>query len=129
MKRLLTLIITTPLIFLAGCSTNTLDPHLNQVGDMGSISITDMRSQLKNRLLVAQIMLHNNSGSAITGFYRCQFLDTNKMMLGSPQQWQSVTIYPNEDQAVKCMATQLEATNFKVQFSTDGQNVSVTQTN
>ena len=46
-----------------------------------------------------------------------QFYDANKMQVGDPQQWQLVTIYPNEDQPVKCMATAVEATDFKIEFS------------
>ncbi len=107
---------------------NTLDQHMTRVGSMGDVSITDMRSQLRNKLLVAQVTFHNNDSDAVTGFYRCQFFDTNGMQLGQPQSWQPVTIYPNEDQSIKCQATQIEATNFKAEFSSDGKNVSVQKT-
>ena len=119
------LLLVVALLGLISCSTNTLDPHMTQVGSTGSISIVDMRSQLTNKLLLAQVTFHNTASSAKTGFYRCQFFDANKMSLDSPQPWQPITIYPNEDQSIKCMATQLQATNFKVEFSADGRNVSV----
>lgn len=114
---------------LSGCASNTLDQHVQSVGKMGDISIVDMRSQTPTSggLLVAQTTFHNGSNSVKTGFYRCQFFDANQMALGDPQVWQQVSIYPNEDQIVRCMATQKEATDFKVEFSADGQNVSVYQ--
>jgi len=122
MKNILSVVMLC--LSLSAC-TSEIDSHVTQVGDMGAISITDLRSQLKNNLLVAQATLHNDDSSAVMGFYRCQFFDTNGMSLGQPQQWQPITVYPNEDQTLKCLSTQVEATNFKVEFSTDGANVSV----
>jgi uncharacterized protein YcfL len=123
MKKLVT--IAFALLALTGCSSNTLDPHLTEVARSGDMSIVDMRSAVVNNLLVAQTTFHNDSKNTKTGFYRCQFYDPNKMMVGAVQIWQPVTIYPNEDQVVKCMATQVEATDFKVEFSEDGNKVSI----
>jgi uncharacterized protein YcfL len=113
------------LALLAACSTNTLDPHVTQVGRSGDLSIVDMRSQIGNNLLLAQTTFHNDGSSTKMGYYRCQFYDTNKMQVGSVQIWQPVTIYPNEDQVVMCRATQLEATDFRIEFSADGKNVTM----
>ena len=115
------------IVGLAACSQNTLDPRVTRVGKSGDISITDLRSAISptNQLLIAQGIFHNTGKRAQTGFYRCQFYDANKMQVGDPQVWQPITIYPNEDQAIKCMATQLEAVDFKIVFSSDGKNVSV----
>ena len=110
---------------LTACSTNTLDEHTAQVGKMGDMSIIDMRSALVSNLLVAQATLDNSGNKPVTGYYRCTFFDANKMQVGTAQIWQAVTIYPNDTQVVKCLATQLEATDFKVEFSADGKNVSV----
>ena len=112
---------------LIGCSSNKISDHTVQVGSMEDISITDMRSVRVNGLLVAQAKFHNSGSSAQTGFYRCQFSDANKMFVGDAEVWQPITIYQNEDQPIKCMATQLEATDFKVEFSADAKNVSVFQ--
>ena len=112
---------------LIGCSSNKISEHSVQVGSMGDISITDMRSARVNGLLVAQAKFHNSGSSSQTGFYRCQFSDANKMAVGDAEVWQPITIYNNEDQPIKCMATQLEATDFKVEFSADTKNVSVFQ--
>ncbi len=110
---------------LAGCSTNRIKDHVVEVGDMGNVSITNMTSMRVNGLLVAQGYFHNSGSKAAQGYYRCQFYDANKMQVGDPQQWQLLTIYPNEDQPVKCLATQLEATDFKIEFSNDASNVTV----
>jgi uncharacterized protein YcfL len=122
------IIATLCAILLSSCSTDTIDQHYTQVGSANGISITDMRSQVQNKLLVAQVTFHNSKSKPVTGYYRCQFQDSNGMFVGSTQVWQPVTIYPNEDQVIKCMATQVEATNFKAEFSPDGQNVAVTKT-
>lgn len=111
--------------FLAGCSSNRIKDHVVEVGDMGNVSITNMTSMRVNGLLVAQGYFHNSGSKAAQGYYRCQFYDANKMQVGDPQQWQLLTIYPNEDQPVKCLATQLEATDFKIEFSNDASNVTV----
>ena len=123
MKKLMTL--TFAILALTGCSSNTLDPHVTEVSKSGDVSIVDMRSAVVNNLLVAQTTFHNDGSSAKTGFYRCQFYDANKMTVGTVQIWQPITIYPNEDQGVKCMANDVEATDFKVEFSADGNKVSV----
>lgn len=124
-KQLITL--SVAVLALTGCATNTIDSHSTQVGDMGDMSIVDMRSAVANNLLVAQTTFHNAGSKAQTGFYRCQFYDANQMQVGDIQVWQPVTIYPNENQVVKCRATQVEATSFRVEFSTDGNNVSISQ--
>jgi uncharacterized protein YcfL len=111
---------------LVACSNNTLDPRLTEVSKSGDLSIIDMRSSIgPNNLLVTQTTFHNEGSRAVTGFYRCQFYDPNKMMVGSVQVWQPVTIYPNEDQVVRCNANDIQATDFKVEFSADGSKVSV----
>ena len=122
MKKQIMLVMA--IVSLMGC-TNSIDQHSVQVGKMGDMSITDMRSAVVNNLLVAQTTFHNSGNQSKTGFYRCQFYDANKMQVGDVQLWQPITIYPNEDQVVKCMATQVEATEFKVEFSADGSNVSI----
>ena len=121
MKKFLAVSFT--FLALTACSSNTLDSHVTQVGKMGDLSIVDMRSQIINNLLVAQTTFHNDGSSTKMGYYRCQFYDTNKMQVGAVQIWQPVTIYPNEDQVVNCRATQLEATDFRIEFSADGKNV------
>ena len=72
----------------------------------------------------AQDLGHGWSRAVCT---RCQFSDANKMAVGDAEVWQPITIYNNEDQPIKCMATQLEATDFKVEFSADAKNVNVFQ--
>ncbi len=113
------------ILSIVACSTNKISDHTVQVGDMGDVKITKMTSMRVNNLLVAQGYFHNTGSKAAQGYYRCQFFDANKMQVGDAQQWQLVTIYPNEDQPVKCMATELEATDFKIEFSNNASNVTV----
>ncbi len=113
-------------LLITACSSNNIADHTTIIGRMDNISITDLRSAIgPNQLLVAQATFHNDGNNPQNGYYRCQFFDVNKMQVGDPQPWQLITIYPGEDQTVKCLASQLEATNFKVEFSADGKNVSV----
>lgn len=125
MKKLLISVLAAGTIVTIGCSTNRIKDHVTEVGDMGNVKITGMSSMKVNNLLVAQGYFHNTGSKAAQGYYRCQFYDANKMQVGEPEQWQLVTIYPNEDQAVKCMATQLEATDFKIEFSNNASNVTL----
>lgn len=122
MKKFLTLTLLT--VALASCSTDQISQHSVAIGKMGDMSITDMRSAVVNNLLMAQTTFHNDSNNPVNGFYRCQFYDANSMQVGDIQVWQPITIYAGEDQVIKCMATQIEATSFKVEFSADGKNVS-----
>lgn len=122
MKKLL---LSGLVLSLAACSSNKISDHTVQVGDMGDVKITKMTSMRVNNLLVAQGYFHNTGSKAAQGYYRCQFFDANKMQVGDAQQWQLVTIYQNEDQPVKCMATDLEATDFKIEFSNNASNVTV----
>jgi hypothetical protein len=117
----------SPLLFLTAC-TSPLEQRITTIVDPDDIEITDLRSAVgPNKLLVAQVTFHNTSRSAVTGFYRCQFYDPNKMTVGDPQVWQSITVYPNEHQVAKCMANHIEATDFRVEYSEDGNKVSVTR--
>jgi uncharacterized protein YcfL len=111
------------LVLLAACSTNRIKDHVVEVGDMGNVKITHMTSMRVNNLLVAQGYLHNTGSKAVQGYYRCQFYDANKMQVGDPQTWQLLTIYPNEEQPIKCMATEVEAVDFKLEFSNNASNV------
>lgn len=127
MKKLLILGASVGLLF--GCASNS-DPHVNPIGSMGNISIVpgSIKSAPNlNGLLVAQATLHNSGSSSVTGFYRCKFSDLNGMQVGNDQVWQQVTIYPNANQAVKCMATEKETANFQLEFSADEQNVNAIQ--
>lgn len=120
------LIITLSIGTLIGCASNS-NARVTQVGSMGDISIVDksVKSQVNvNHVLVAQAVFHNSDSKAVTGFYRCKFFDSNQMQVGEEQVWQSITIYPNADQGVKCIANDTEATDFKFEFSADGKNVS-----
>jgi uncharacterized protein YcfL len=110
---------------LSSCSTNKISEHSILMGDTSDITINDMRSSISNGLLLAQANFYNAKSSAVTGYYRCIFFDANKMTIGDPQIWQAVTIYPNETQSIKCAATDVEATSFKVEFSGDAKTVSV----
>lgn len=112
-------------LLTAGCATQ-YEGHLLEIGGRGSdVAIKDLRSAVSNGLLKAQITFENNGDDPITGFYRCQFQDPNGMSVGTTQIWQPVTIYPNGIQQATCMATEAEATDFKVEFSEDGSHVSV----
>lgn len=116
-----------PLMFLTAC-TSPLEQRLTNIVDPDDIEVTDLRSAVNtNKLLVAQITFHNTGRKAVTGFYRCQFYDPNKMTVGNPQVWQPITVYPNEHQVAKCMANDVEATDFRVEYSEDGNKVSLTR--
>ena len=108
-----------------GCASSN-DARVSAIGDLGDISIVPGSIQQRmgtNSLLQAQAVLHNNGSKAITGFYRCKFTTPSGMQVGDDQIWQQVTIYPNSDQGVKCLATDREATKFTLEFSADGKNV------
>jgi uncharacterized protein YcfL len=122
MKKLFLLI---GCLSVVACSTNGINEHSTMVGDSGNISIKSIPSIIApNGLLVAQANFYNSGSKAVTGFYRCKFMDAQGMNVGDDDIWQPVTIYPNATQAVKCLATQKEATNFVVEFSADKSNVS-----
>lgn len=128
MKKLL-LPIALSISVLAGCATSSGNSRVTNIGSMGDISIVpkSVKSQRVNNLLVAQAVFHNSGSSNITGFYRCRFFDANQMQISGDQVWQPVTIYQNSEQPVKCMATDVEATDFKFEFSADGSKVTALQ--
>ncbi len=107
------------------CSSTQTNSHVNIIGHKyGDISISDMRSQVNpNKLIVGQAVLTNTGSDVINGYYRCQFLDANGFIVGETQIWQMVAVYPNSEQAVKCLATDPTASSFKLEFSIDGTKV------
>jgi uncharacterized protein YcfL len=112
---------------LSSCATNKIKDHLEVVGDgdLGDIAIKDMRSQQINGKLMAQGTFKNNSSKPTNAYYRCKFLDATGFQVGEDQVWQLVTLYGNGSSAFKCQATDYNAVNFKIEFSSSENNVTV----
>lgn len=111
---------------LAACSTPQIKDQVEIVGgDMGDVQIKDLRSMRVNDLLFAEGKFLNDGSKPAQGYYRCKFLDATNFQVGDDQTWQLVTIYPNQNQAFKCQATNKEATNFKIEFSNNASNVTI----
>ena len=122
------LIINLALIggLLGGCASNKIKDQVEVIGDsLGTIKIQDLRSMQVNGLLVAQGTFHNDGSKAVNGYYRCKFLDATNFQVGDDQAWDLLTVYPNQDKAFKCQATDTNATNFKIEFSNNAENVTV----
>jgi hypothetical protein len=116
----------TLIAMLTACSTPQIKNQVEIIGDdMGDVKITDLRSMKVNDLLFAEGKFTNNGSKAAQGYYRCKFLDANKFQVGEDQTWQLVTIYPNQTQGFKCKANNLEATDFKIEFSNNANNVTI----
>lgn len=109
---------------LASCATGTNDRVVNVSSNPNVYVVAgSVKSQRVNDLLKSQAVLHNSNRDVINGFYRCKFFDANGMQFGDDQIWQTVTLYPNADQTIGCKATDIEATDFKFEFSADGKTV------
>lgn len=119
------LILILSVSILCGCASNSTNSKVDNIGDMGNITIVpkSVRSQRVNDFLVAQATFHNGGSSNINGFYRCKFFDANMMKVGKDQTWIPISIYKNGNQDVSCRAMNKEATDFKFEFSINGNNV------
>ena len=116
----------TLIAMLAACSTPQIKDQIEIIGDdMGDVQIKDLRSMKVNDLLFAEGKFLNTGSKPAQGYYRCKFLNANKFQVGDDQTWQLVTIYPNQTQAFKCQATKIEATDFKIEFSNNANNVTI----
>lgn len=114
------------LLLLTSCASEKIKDHVEIIGkELGDVKIQDLRSMRINDLLTAQGMFYNKGNKPVQGYYRCKFLDTNNFQVGADQTWQLVTIYPDQSQAFKCQAINLEATDFKIEFSNNAENVTV----
>lgn len=111
---------------LISCSSNKIKDHLVVVGDsLGDVEVRDLRSMRINDLLMAQGTFFNTGNKPAQGYYRCLFLDTQNFQIGSNQTWNLLTIYPNQGQSFKCQSTNFEATNFKIEFANNAENVTI----
>jgi len=111
---------------ISGCTTNKIKDQVEVIGgSLGNVKIKDLRSMQVNGLLVAQGTFFNDGSSSINGYYRCKFLDATKFQVGEDQAWDLVTIYPNQGKSFKCQATDANATDFKIEFSNNAENVTV----
>lgn len=112
---------------ICACATNRIKDHLEVIGDgnLGDIAVKDLRSQQINGKLVAQGVFKNNSSKSTNAYYRCKFLDATGFQVGEDQVWQLVTLYANGSSSFKCQATDYNATNFKIEFSSSENNVTV----
>ncbi len=111
---------------LSACSTNKIKDQVEVIGDsLGDIQIKDLRSMQINGLLMAQGTFFNKGSKAVNGYYRCKFLDATNFQVGDDQVWQLLTVYPNQNESFKCNATDTNATNFKIEFSNNAENVTV----
>ena len=111
---------------LTGCSTNKIKDQVEVIGgSLGDVKVKDLRSMQVNGLLVAQGTFFNKGSDPVNGYYRCKFLDATNFQVGEDQAWDLVTIYPNQGKSFKCQATDANATDFKIEFSNNAQNVTV----
>ena len=112
--------------WISGCSTNKIKDQVEVIGgNLGDIQIKDLRSMQVNGLLMAQGTFHDKGDKPINGYYRCKFLDATNFQVGEDQVWQLITVYSNQDASFKCQATDTNATNFKIEFSNNAENVTV----
>ncbi len=122
MKKIIITIAT--ILLLYGCATNQFKNQFEVIGDnANNIEIKNLRSSRYNDLLIAQGMLYNDSNNTINGYYRCKFFDKDNFPINDDAPWELITIYSNQNKNFKCQATDINAVNFKVEFSDRVNNV------
>lgn len=127
MKKILIAALGLGTLFIAGCSTNQVKNQV--IGNMGDVKVVRMTSMRVNDLLVAQGYFHNVGTKPAQGYYRCLFFDVNKLPIGEVAAWKFVTVNVTDDAygdtAVKCSASDVEAVDFKIEFSNTASTVTL----
>jgi len=85
-------------------------------GDLGALSVTDLRASRRNNLLRVQATITNSSSRKTNFQYRFRWLDADGFVVGEPGVWKPEVVVGNGDRIIDAGALNFKASDFKLEL-------------
>lgn len=86
------------------------------LGDLGALSVADLRASRRNNLLRVQATITNSSSRKMDFQYRFRWLDADGFVVGEPGVWRPEIIAGNGDKVINAGALDFKAADFKLEL-------------
>lgn len=88
-------------------------------GDLQGLQVFDLRSQVRNEVLVVQAEIHNHSSGDSQLYYRFRWVDSGGMQVGDGETWKPMVFLGRQTQFVKGIAPGPKAADFFLEMSAE----------
>lgn len=129
MKRLLASVLSAGLLALAcgpshaqsvsPAATPGIAAKLIVRGDLQGIQVTDLRSQVRNDVIVVQAEIYNFSPYDANLYYRFRWTDSGGMQVGDGEVWKPVAVLGRQSKFLKGTAPGPKAADFLIEMSAE----------
>ncbi len=111
-------------VLLVGCATppplppppNSAAAKIMYLGDLSYISVNDLRMSATNNFSIVNADVVNNSNDYTAIEYRFQWRDKGGMVVGTEEEWKTLSLSPMQTQRIKGSATSKYAVDFKLEL-------------
>jgi uncharacterized protein YcfL len=88
-------------------------------GDLQGLQVFDLRSQVRNDVIVAQAELYNSSDRDARLYYRFRWIDSGGMQVGDGETWKPLVFLGRQSQYIKGTAPGPKAADFLIEMSAE----------
>ncbi|MFZ6675288.1 YcfL family protein [Undibacterium sp. Xuan67W] len=88
-------------------------------GELQGLQVVDLRSQRKNDVMVVQAEVTNTDVKDLRLYYRFRWTDAAGMQVGDGEVWKPMTFLGKQTQFIKSTAYGPQATDFKIEMSSE----------
>jgi Protein of unknown function (DUF1425) len=88
-------------------------------GDLNGLQVVDLRSQVRNEVIVVQAEVYNFFQSDARLFYRFRWIDAGGMQVGDGEVWKPLVFLGRQTQYLKGTAPGPKASDFFVEMSAE----------
>ena len=88
-------------------------------GDLNGLQVVDLRSQVRNEVIVVQAEVYNFYQSDARLYYRFRWIDTGGMQVGDGEVWKPLIFLGRQTQYLKGTAPGPKASDFFIEMSAE----------
>jgi hypothetical protein len=88
-------------------------------GDLQGLQVFDLRSQVRNDVIVAQAELYNSGDRDARLYYRFRWVDSGGMQVGDGETWKPLVFLGRQSQYIKGTAPGPKAADFYIEMSAE----------
>jgi hypothetical protein len=88
-------------------------------GDLFGLQVVDLRSQVRNDVMVVQGEIYNFGDRDARLYYRFRWLDSGGMQVGDGETWKPMIFLGRQTQFIKGTAYGPQATDFQIEMSAE----------
>lgn len=88
-------------------------------GDLHGLQVFDLRSQLRNDIMIVQAEIYNFGYGDARLYYRFRWIDAGGMQVGDGETWKPLIFLSQQSQFVKGTAPAAQAVDFLIELSAE----------